>query len=280
MKRQGGYLFIVTALVLGLGLGLLVSLVLSPVTYLNVSPSMLKPSDRDIYRAMIALSFNARGDLGRAGARLELLQDANSRQALAAQAQQSIAQGKPADESRSLALLAAALGSNGNPPPAPTTMAAADSTPEPVLTLPASTPLTEQTPTLDIPVERPTVPPELPTAFPSPTPGDPFVVKDRKGVCDVEFMQILQVFVIDKKGKSVPGVEVIVTWADGEDHFFTGMKPAIDLGYADFKMEPDVLYNVRLANGGQTVTKVSTPNCLTDPGMAYKGGAKIIFGAP
>lgn len=293
MRRQGGYLFVVTALVLGLGLGLLVSLVISPVTYQNISPAMLKPADKDLYRAMIALSFNARGDMGRAEARLGLLEEADPRSALAAQAQQSIAQGKPADESRSLALLASALGSGAS-----TSSASAPGGPgtepveppgtepvevpsfEPVLTLPASIPAVDVTPTLDIPVERPTTPPEEPTAYPSPTPGASYIAKERKGLCDVEYTQTLQVYVVDKDGKSIPGAEIIVTWEAGEEHFFTGMKPAIDLGYADFKMEPDVLYNVRMASGGQTVTKISTPNCITDPGVPYKGGDKVIFGLP
>ncbi len=98
MRREGGYLFVVTALIIGLGLGLLISLVISPVNYQNVSPSMLNPADKDLYRAMIALSFNARGDMGRAQARLGLLEDENPQVGLAAQAQQSIAQGKPAEE--------------------------------------------------------------------------------------------------------------------------------------------------------------------------------------
>ncbi len=57
MRREGGYLFVVTALIIGLGLGLLISLVISPVNYQNVSPSMLKPADKDLYRAMISPIF-------------------------------------------------------------------------------------------------------------------------------------------------------------------------------------------------------------------------------
>ena len=85
---------------------------------------------------------------------------------------------------------------------------------------------------------------------------------------------------IDKKGQPVPGVEAIVTWQGGEDHFFTGLKPQIDLGYADFTMEPDGIYNLRLTNGGETAGKISPPNCKLDSGMAYKGGVKVIFGQP
>jgi len=274
MRREGSNLFVVTALIIGLSLGLLISLVLSPVNYQNVPPSMLRPEDKDLYRAMIALSFNARGDMGRAQARLGLLEDENPQVGLAAQAQQSIAQGKPAEEARSLALLAAALGgSTGSP--------TGGSGTEPVLTVPPSTPSTALTPTLDIPVTRPTNPPQPPAPLPSPTAGEAYVLKDRtNNICDVEFSQILQVYVIDKAGKSVPGAEVIVSWSDGEDHFFTGMKPAIDIGYADFKMDVGVPYNVRMANGGQTSTNIVAPNCKLDSGMEYKGGVKLIFGAP
>ena len=273
MRREGGYLFVVTALIIGLGLGLLISLVISPVNYQNVSPSMLKPADKDLYRAMIALSFNARGDMGRAQARLGLLEDENPQVGLAAQAQQSIAQGKPAEEARSLALLAAALGKG---PQLPWYYPPNPSSPyrhQPLLL--------RITPTLDIPVTRPTNPPLPPAPLPSPTAGEAYVLKDRtNNICDVEFSQILQVYVIDKAGKSVPGAEVIVSWSDGEDHFFTGMKPAIDVGYADFKMDVDVPYNVRMANGGQTSTNIVAPNCKLDSGMEYKGGVKLIFGAP
>ena len=267
MRQNGSNLFVVTAFVLGLGLGLLVSLVISPVEYQNVSPVMLKQEDKDIYRALIALSYNARGDMGRAQARLGLLEDTDTRTALAAQAQQSIAEGKPAEEARSLALLAAALGQKpGSQVVTPPS--------DPMLTVPPSTPIIDMTPTLDIPVTRPTDIIEPPAPITSPTPGDPFVLKDRKGICDVEYMETLQVFVIDKDGKSVPGAEVIVTWAEGEDHFFTGLSPNIDPGYADFKMEVDQPYNVRLGNGGQTVTNVVTPNCRTNAGMDYKGRCK------
>jgi hypothetical protein len=124
-----------------------------------------------------------------------------------------------------------------------------------------------------------------PVVFPTLEPlpqytGDPFVLKDRKGICDLEIMNLIQVYVIDKSGKPVPGVEAIVTWQGGEDHFFTGLKPSIDPGYADFLMDPDGVYNLRLANGSEAATKISSPNCKLDSGFEYKGGVKLIFGLP
>jgi hypothetical protein len=280
MKERGGCLFIATGLILGLAVGLLVSLVLSPVEYVDITPALLGKEHKDIYRGLIAASYQSRGDLGRAKARLELLKDPNPVQVLAAQAQQTIAQGGLAQEARGLALLAAAK--NENPiqitEPAASEVAAVAQTPT-ATDFPTMPPLTEETGTpeasaTDEPVVFPTLEP-----LPQYT-GDPFVLKDRKGVCDLEIMNLLQVYVIDKAGKPVPGVEAIVTWQGGEDHFYTGLKPSIDPGYSDFLMNPDELYNLRLANGSEAATKLTPPNCKLDSGFEYKGGIKLIFGLP
>jgi len=250
------------------------------VEYVDITPALLGKEHKDTYRGLIAASYQSRGDLGRAKARLELLKDPNSVQVLAAQAQQTIAQGGLAQEARGLALLAAAM--NENPiqitEPAPTEVALVDLTPTPTV-FPTLPPLTEETGTpeasaTDEPIVFPTLEP-----LPQYT-GDPFVLKDRKGVCDLEIMNLLQVYVIDKAGKPVPGVEAIVTWQGGEDHFYTGLKPSIDPGYSDFLMNPDELYNLRLANGSEAATKLTPPNCKLDSGFEYKGGIKLIFGLP
>ncbi len=57
--------------------------------------------------------------------------------------------------------------------------------------------------------------------------------------------------ILDAAEQPVPSVELVVTWDGGEDHFFTGLKPELGLGYADFVMTPEVVYSIRLADGGQ-----------------------------
>ena len=217
--------------------------------------------------------------MGRAKARLELLKDADPVQMLAAQAQQTIAQGGLAQEARGLALLAAAMNENPIQLTIAPTPDAAESTLTPVMTeLPTLSTTLNTTVT---PEAEPTGEMVFPTLKPfDQLPGDPYVLKDRKGPCDLEIMNLLQVYVIDKGGKPVPGVEVIVTWQGGEYHFYTGLKPSIDLGYADYLMDPDQVYNLRLSNGGETATKLTPPNCKLDSGMEYKGGIKLIFGQP
>lgn len=279
MRERGGCLFIITGLILGLAAGLLVSLVLSPVEYVDITPSMLGTKQKDIYRGLIAASYQARGDIGRAKARLDLLKDSDPVQTLTAQAQQTIAQGGLAQEARGLALLAAAMNENPIQLTTVPSLEAATSSITPTWTeFPTIPPLAETTTTPEVGATEEVV---FPTLEPLPQlPGDPYVLKDRKGPCDLEIMNLLQVYVIDKSGKPVPGVEVIVTWQGGEDHFYTGLKPSIDPGYADFEMQPDQVYNLRLANGGETATKLTPPNCKLDSGMEYKGGIKLIFGQP
>jgi len=42
-------------------------------------------------------------------------------------------------------------------------------------------------------------------------------------------------------------VQITVTWSGGQDTFFTGFKPEIDPGYADFQMEPGQQYQIELS---------------------------------
>jgi hypothetical protein len=56
------------------------------------------------------------------------------------------------------------------------------------------------------------------------------------------------VYVRDAEGEGMSGVELIITWAGKENHFFTGLKPEIAPGYADFQMEPGMTYRLALAD--------------------------------
>jgi hypothetical protein len=56
------------------------------------------------------------------------------------------------------------------------------------------------------------------------------------------------VYVRNAQGEGMSGVELIITWAGKDNHFFTGLKPEIDPGYADFQMERGVTYSLALAN--------------------------------
>jgi hypothetical protein len=81
-------------------------------------------------------------------------------------------------------------------------------------------------------------------------------------------------------GQGVPGVEVIITWASGQESIFTGLKPEIDPGYADFVMSPGTVYTLQVTGGGQIIPDLSSPECATDDGERYAGSWRLIFKHP
>ncbi|MBI3160279.1 MAG: hypothetical protein HYZ26_11840 [Chloroflexi bacterium] len=287
--RNGGHSngYLVTGLLIGLALGLVYAWVLVPVELIDTSPQSLRADFQDDYRALVAAAFVASGDLGRARARLALLNDPDPARTLAMLAQRTLAEGGPADTARALGLLAAALGSGGLPPeatshetPPPETPGAATAaaTPSATLDAPAS-----GTPDAG-PTGRPTrtVTP-TPTRTPTPTQGPPFQLQERAPVCDPNLdPALIQVFVFDAAGAPVPGVEVLVTWAGGQDTFFTGLKPEFGLGYADFQMSAGVVYTLQLAAGGDPVPNLSpSSDCPpAEDGRAVPGSWRLVFRQP
>jgi hypothetical protein len=86
--------------------------------------------------------------------------------------------------------------------------------------------------------------------------------------------------VLDGRKRQVPGVEIIVTWNGGEDRFFTGFKPEIGNGYADFQMTDATAYNVRVVEGGTQVPNVIAPPCSDPNGSSYPGDLLLTFQQP
>jgi uncharacterized membrane protein YccC len=107
-KRGNWYLL--TGVVLGIILGILFAWVISPVKYVDTAPESLKDEFKDQYRVLIASAYVANGDLVRAKARLELLDEADIYLVVAEQAQQMLAEGGSVEEAQALGRLALALG--------------------------------------------------------------------------------------------------------------------------------------------------------------------------
>src|ERR1051325_7823266 len=100
---------ILLALLVGLGLGLVYSWVLSPLGVSDAEPTTLRADFKDQYRAVIAAAYAATGNLPRARARLALLGDANSVEALNGQAQRMQANRQSFERADRVAALALAL---------------------------------------------------------------------------------------------------------------------------------------------------------------------------
>jgi hypothetical protein len=292
----------VTGLILGAALGLAYAWLIAPHTYADTSPASLQAGFKDQYRAMVALAYQSNGNLARAEARLlKNLKDVNPIDLLNAQAQRSLSAGAAPREAQALGLLAVALEQGGAPPssasvtqppaltvthsespqPSPTATSTVPS-PEPVTpTSPAATPTAGRTQSPAVIRTLRSTGTPLPPRTPTPTPGAPFVLKDQTFICDSNLDgPLLIVLAESTAGQPLPTVEAIVNWDGGEDHFFTGLKPELGLGYADFAMTPGVVYSLRLADGGQPISDLTPAECETPRGERYWGAWQLLFTRP
>ena len=281
---------VIPVLVVGIGLGLLYAWMIAPVRYINTAPNTLRADFKDQYRILIAASYSATHDLARAKSRLELLGDNDPIQALTGQAQRMLASGQPFDVVRQVAMLADDLQAGVAHIP-PTTTASNISAGTPT-SMPAAPLSGTETPPQVPPTESPTVQiinttlplntaTPRPTYTPTPTTGAPFVLLSNDKVCNSNLTNgLMQISVVDSRHHQMPGVEIIITWDGGEEHFFTGFKPEIANGYADYVMQPNVTYTVRIAESGTPVPNLVAPSCTNSSGQKFSGGLHLTFQQP
>ncbi len=292
-RRSGGTpWFLLTGFVVGLVVGLVSGYLVSPVEYVDSSPSVLNGADKDRYRSLIAQAFLADNNLERARQRLALLKDISGSQNLAAQAQRLLASNANDSDAHALALLAAALAPQGSPTPLPSftptvTPLASPTGPDvqPSATLSPGQEVQTATP---LPSSTPTITPTITltpavtftprnTERPTATLGAPFTLKAKNQVCDASLPGgLLEVEVVDSAGQGIPGVAIHVAWSGGENTFYTGLMPGDGPGYADYSMTPQVVYSVRAGDGGQVVSGLSLPTCGRT-GSTYSGSWSLVF---
>jgi hypothetical protein len=302
MRDERGHWYLLTGFVIGIVLGLVYAWLISPQQYQDTSPASLQPEFKDQYRAMIAAAFVATGNLPRAEARLALLGDSDAVLALSEQAQRTLGEGKSPVEAQALGLLAVALGqgesaalpsqvpsltptqgqTSDTPQPANTEPAPTEITPEPIspeVALSPSPPTTNESPQVTRTIISTATP--LPTRTPTVTPGSPFVLQSNTFVCDTNLPNpLIQVIAEDSSGDPLPGEEITTTWEGGEDHYYTGLKPELGLGYADYLMAPGIVYQVHMSGGGQTVPDITPAECETQSGRRYWGSWLLVFSRP
>jgi len=223
-----------------------------------------------------------------------LLNDADTATALNAQAQRTIANGQftQADQ---LAALAFALENGANF--LPSTAAPTIESFETVKTEATITPFPSPA---DIPFELTETPQVFetasietqtnnvlstatprPTQTPLPTQGAPFKLTALDTVCDTNLPDgLLQIIVLNPNRRQLAGIKIIVTWDTGGEEIFTGLKPELGNGYADFLMLPDTSHAVQLALGSEIATDLIPPTCQTPSGENFLGGYKLTFQQP
>ncbi len=283
--RRGSW-YILTGLVLGVAVGLFYSWVISPVKYVDAPPYALRVDFKDEYRALVAAAYLYSYDLLRAEDRLEQLKEDNPSENLAMQAQKALAEGHPDGEVRALGILGLALGEGVAPLASSSstaqvvisTLSITSATPTPIINLPTNNPT--QTSTVPVPQATKTLQPTS-TAKASPTLGAAFVLQETMLLCNPDQSQpLIQVEIQDAAGQPVSSVELVVTWDGGEDHFFTGLKPELGQGYADFLMTPEVVYSLQIADGEQAVNDLTAAECLLDDGSRFWGSWMLTFIQP
>jgi len=236
VSRRAGLGALAGGVILGLALGLVYAWLIDPVELYNTTPGLLRSDYRHDWIRLAALGYLADGDLERAQSRLERLPREDVRVALAALIESYAAQGQPAERMRALSHLASQYGVH---------------TPAMVIYMntPAPSPTAAPSPTV---LPTPTAPPPTPTATPTPFVSPlpvilPYRVVTQTQVC-TETVPRLQVWVRaapeedEEGGSPLPGVILWLTWPGGADRAVTGLRPAVDPGYADFTLEPGVPY--------------------------------------
>lgn len=249
-------------LILGTALGLIFGLYYA----WDVSPRLIKlssPSDltlefQDEYRALISAAYANTNDLNRATDRLSLLQDTNPQETLFSLSQKYLAAGRPQKEIRALALLASDLAEDLELTITPTIIAGEA----------AST-------------RAPSTPFPAPSPSPAPTESPSFELLALEKICDPErSVPLIQILALDSNAEQLPGIEFAVFWDSGEDHFFTGLKTELGIGFADFEMEPEIAYSVHGPGNIAPVTNLLVENCSAEQGNPYPGSWLLTFKEP
>jgi hypothetical protein len=261
MTRIGWFLLVI-GLALGIIFGLYYAWEISPTMFTQASPSDLQPPYQDQYRTLVALAFSSTGDLRRATIRLRRLPSEDPSKDLIALAQRHLAEGRPEDETEALALLAATL---------------LDAEQTQIAAIEGSTP---GTPKAEIPPSPSPSPTRDATRAPTitATMPPPFRLSSIESICNPALERpLIQVEILDREGDPLPGVQIIAIWDEGEDRFFTGLKPELGLGYADFTMEVGRSYAIQIANGVEPVSGIQAGTCNGLGNATYPGSWKLIF---
>lgn len=249
--RRKPPLYLLTGLGFGLILGLVVAWLIWPPSVGAVGPNSLDSASKDQYRLMVALSYAATGDLGRAEARLALIGDTDPVRALTAQAQVMLANSAKQREARALARLAANVEEH---------LAALVAA-----TQPAGTP-----------------DPNASAATPFQSAGENatyFMDSEPELVCDsVDAPPYLKIFVFDANHNPQAGVELSINSEERNVDFITGQRPEMSPGYAEIEMTPGVVYTLSI-QGVEMLGGLQPAACETEAGDPAWGSWLLLFNA-
>jgi hypothetical protein len=240
----------------GLALSLTLTWVVWPVQYYDTDPVDLRPEHKEDYIVLVGAAYAVDGDLARAEARLTKLEDKDIGSVVAELAGRYLREARDVEETRSLAKLADALGVSTS------AMLVYIATPT---TLPTFTPggpsLALGPPPPMVPMPTPLAAAGLPGA--TTTPEAVFHLLEKRRFCEGQGGGRILVYVRDEEEQGLPNVRITISWPEGEDEFFTGLKPEEDPGYADFAMQQGMMYNLAVG-GAEGIEGLSTEFSVAD----------------
>lgn len=275
MDQNRGNWYLLTGLFLGLVLGIVYSWVISPISQVDTHPNLLRDDYKDIYRSLISRAYRANINLPRAEARLELIGDQEPALALAAQAQRFLAESEDNEMALILANLSSVLQTANKPVP---TMPQPTSTPVPENSNGSNGNADQNT---DDSTPSPTNG-VISSTTPSPTDSPPFILQDSSPICDPTLGEsLIQVIATDGSGEGIPGVTLEISLGtDPTEVFYTGLKPELGLGYADFSAEPGLTYQLEIPESGLIITDIEVPTCQSESEDSYWGSWEIYITHP
>lgn len=269
-RRLSSSGWLLLSLVIGLIGGLYYAWVVDPVVFTDASPARFSERYREEYIILVSQSYAVSENWPLAQQRLAALEEPNIAETVNNLLETAVRQNRPAPQLEQLAVVARQLGAQGQAialfaPTLPPNNAQPTPTPA-FATTPTNTPPPEATAT-NTAVPTPTRPA---TATPQPN----YRLTEQTRLCsDDEAITQIEVIVLDAFLNDLPGVEIEVTWQNGQDRFFTGFKPENGRGYADFEMSPDISYTVRLPDGSPEVSGLRLEECAS----GFSGGWQLTF---
>ncbi|MCK5794635.1 MAG: hypothetical protein KAH12_08005 [Anaerolineales bacterium] len=281
MEQNRGNWYLLTGLILGLVFGMIFAWVISPVREVDTHPNLLRDDYKDIYRSLISRAYQANNNLPRAEARLELIGDNDPALALAAQAQRFLAENGDNEMAKVLANLSAALQISSGPAatPIPPTVTAIS---ENETSNGSNSSNSENNGQDSATSTREPTSEALSSPTPSPTSSPPFILQDSSPICDPTLGEtLIQIIATDGSGEGVPGITLEISLGTNPSEvFYTGLKPELGLGYADYLAEPGLTYQLEVPDSGLVISDIEVPTCQTESGDSYWGSWEIYITHP
>jgi hypothetical protein len=256
MLRSARFIFL-AGLIAGLACGLSYAWLINPLNRSQTGPAQLSRAEQDSYILLVSEAYAADGDWSAVERRLAALNDPIVPGRVVELMEKAVREQHSLPQAQHLAALARDLGASSAavplfaPPIAPPPAAVAT-----ITTSRETAARATSAPARSTADEEEAAPATQAAVMP-----DAFELLGSELNCDGAAVARLAFFVEDGLGAPRPGAAIMVRWEEGADTFYTGMRPEIDPGFADFEMTPGVVYAVIGPDGKALLSDLQTEPC-------------------